>query len=353
MTERSVGFSSSFSSLSSFSRKPRDALSGRLYLRTNPSNPYKPRNRTTQRCRGSDGAALAQSSRPPRFYVDGPLHEASEGDTITLPDDESRHALRSLRLKRGAVLEICDGLGTTALGELATEESRGPAVVRLLASPRSEPQEQGLQWTVAVACGSLKGGRADWLVEKCTELNAYALQPLLTERSPSMGTKATQKRRAKPSSDDDRPGGRASRWDRVALAAMKQCLRKTSLQVLPPCNVDQVCQQVISNADVALIGVEGAPAIGGVMDRFRVDMRESERSTDDCTFGKPMRGVVIVGPEGDFTPGELERICAAGAIPVGLGNTRLRTETAVVALLSYASLALVPLLAENTCETAD
>jgi len=46
---------------------------------------------------------------------------------------------------------------------------------------------QGPRWEVVAACGSLKGGRADWLVEKCTELGAWSLCPILTARSPSMG----------------------------------------------------------------------------------------------------------------------------------------------------------------------
>lgn len=46
---------------------------------------------------------------------------------------------------------------------------------------------QGPKWELAVACGSLQGGRADWLIEKCTELGAWSLRPLLTEHSPGIG----------------------------------------------------------------------------------------------------------------------------------------------------------------------
>ena len=46
---------------------------------------------------------------------------------------------------------------------------------------------QGCKWGVAVACGSLQGSRADWLVEKCTELGACSLRPIVTERSPGIG----------------------------------------------------------------------------------------------------------------------------------------------------------------------
>lgn len=46
---------------------------------------------------------------------------------------------------------------------------------------------QGCKWEVAVACGTLQGSRADWLVEKCTELGAWSLRPVITERSPGVG----------------------------------------------------------------------------------------------------------------------------------------------------------------------
>ena len=152
-----------------------------------------------------------------------------------MPLEEARHAAKTLRLRPGSLLELCDGRGHTVLAQLAAVDRQGavvttaeapvqvrgrpmcvhPPVLRcawvraaaaphplpgfaaltsslnqtLLASPPLLPQARlsGWQWEVACACGSLKGGRSDVLVEKCAELGAAAFTPVLTDRSPTIG----------------------------------------------------------------------------------------------------------------------------------------------------------------------
>lgn len=73
-----------------------------------------------------------------------------------------------------------------------------------LAPPRgciTQVPLRGWQWEVACACGSLKGGRSDWLVEKAAELGAASLTPLLTQRSPSIGS----------GGDDERPAAQGGK----------------------------------------------------------------------------------------------------------------------------------------------
>jgi hypothetical protein len=131
---------------------------------------------------------------------------------------------------------------------------------------------KGWQWQVAVACGSLKGGRADWLVEKSVELNAADFIPLLTHRSPVIGSssggsgggsgggggspgkrdrrQAQKKGRGgggaeelgtsgEPASchDEAAEGGREGRWQRLATAALKQSLRAHAMRVHAPSDV--------------------------------------------------------------------------------------------------------------------
>jgi 16S rRNA (uracil1498-N3)-methyltransferase len=116
---------------------------------------------------------------------------------LRLPPEEARHATKTLRLRAGDVLELCDGRGWLVRAELAQADRGGAAAHALEAAWRAP--RAGWQWDVACACGSLKGGRSDWLVEKCAELGAAALTPLLTERSPVIGGSAA---------DDDRRGQR-------------------------------------------------------------------------------------------------------------------------------------------------
>lgn len=231
-----------------------------------------------------------------------------------LSTEESQHAVRTLRLREGSAIELCDGRGYTANASITTPD-KSSAVVHLVTSSQLVVKDRW-QWTLVVACGSLKGGRSDWLIEKSAELGAAAFQPLLTTRSQSIG------------SDD---GGRQGRWRRVATAAIKQCLRPYDMDVLPPCSVEHVTQR-IAEADMALVSTEGAMPIAEVLVGKSLHIQPGGEQKLLCS------GFLVVGPEGDFTAEELCQLINAGAVNVGLGSLRLRTETAAIALLSYARL---------------
>ena len=233
----------------------------------------------------------------------------------------------------------------------------------------------GARWTVAAACGSLKGGRADWLVEKASELGAFALLPLLCERSPAVGRgdAGDTATGAGAGADDGSTGaggqgrsggGRGGRWERLAVAASKQCLRPHALRILPPLPVAQLAAQLRDGsagaaqarlqadaaaaawarrgrsggawvgegralAQLALLATAGAPPMAEVL---------------SLAGGAALRqgGLLIVGPEGDFTAAEKEALLGAGARAAGLGPLRLRVETAAMAALALAVLWQVP-----------
>jgi len=309
---------------------------------------------------GVTAAREAQTNRYHRFYVDELL--PSGGGVVTLGRDETRHALRALRLKPGDLLEVCDGKGGVGTGALMGSDSHVPcaskagrdekvAAVFLDAVVRAG--FDGPRWDVVVACGGLKGGRADWLVEKTAELGAASLVPLKTARSPTIGadrgdrrgnTKTkesesadttrgtrTKKRAAAAAaaqtvredadSDADDLSGRQGRWSRVAASASKQCLRAHALDVASPIVFDALLDRVRATR-VALLAAAGAPSLRSVL--------RNAFSEDDRNAG----GVLIVGPEGDFTDEEIADLLDAGAIPVGLGPLRLRVETAAVAIMA-------------------
>ncbi|GAB2292101.1 hypothetical protein Dimus_026353 [Dionaea muscipula] len=147
--------------------------------------------------------------------------------------------------------------------------------------------------------GTLKGGRADWLVEKCTELGASSITPLLTEHSPSIS------------------GNRADRLQRVVLAASKQCQRLHEITLNPPVHINNIAPTVGHSKLTFVAAAEATP----VLSVLTASTKESH-------------GSLMVGPEGDFTEKELRMMREAGATPVGLGPHRLRVETATVALLA-------------------
>lgn len=91
----------------------------------------------------------------------------------------------------------------------------------------SQVPRTGWQWEVACACGSLKGGRSDWLVEKCAELGAATFTPLLTERSPVIGSggaegRAHSSKRAGRRKGGWQEGGRKGAWGALLLAGQGQ-----------------------------------------------------------------------------------------------------------------------------------
>lgn len=200
----------------------------------------------------------------PRFF--SLVLPSYKGDVIRLEGDEVWHMTKVLRLKTDDRVELFNGNGGLVEGSI-----KGIHLNRLDILAMDDPKSvlpQSTQWHVFAACGTLKGGRADWLVEKCTELGASSVTPLLTERCPTI-------------SDN-----RVQRFERITLAATKQFAEATPL--------------VNSLASTEI----------------------------ECG------GLLVVGPEGDFTEKEVNMMKEAGATAVGLGPYRLRVETATVAILS-------------------
>ena len=254
------------------------------------------------------------------------LEQFRRGDVLTLSDEESRHACMVLRLDEKSDMDVCDGRGTVVRGSLLSAEvgsamqngndtgkkrrrnakkylSQNGAMVMVTADPVKQPVPAA-EWHIAVACGSLKGGRGDWLVEKCAEIGALEFTPLLTERSPRLG-----------GSDG---AGREDRWERLSVSVMKQSLQPYKMIVHEPCAIREFLET--HKGSEMYVGAEGAEPFHTVIDR------------------NINKGILLVGPEGDFTLEELEMIADSGAHVVGLGQRRLRSETAAIVMLSFVML---------------
>lgn len=146
----------------------------------------------------------------------------------------------------------------------------------------AEPQQiewQGPKWTLAAACLTLKGGRTDWLIEKATELGAYAVLPLITERSQN-GTTQTKfrsisnKAAAVPDGDFQE-----SRLQRLALAATKQSLRAHALQLLPAQPLSELLP-TLQQSPVSLVGTAGAMPVMHVLQQAYVQQQQQQEQQE-------------------------------------------------------------------------
>ncbi|KAK3193096.1 hypothetical protein Dsin_024406 [Dipteronia sinensis] len=231
----------------------------------------------------------------PRFFSQ--VLPSSKGAVVRVEGDEFWHMTKVLRLSDNDRVELFNGKGGLIEGTIQRIDRSGLDFVAL-----EDPTlvlRHYTQWHVFAAFGSLKGGRADWLVEKCTELGAHSVTPLLTERSPSISE------------------NRVDRLQRVILAASKQCQRLHEMVLSPPVKIDGLLP-LVTQSKLSFVAIaEGTPLVSAL-----------------TSSRKESSGLIIVGPEGDFTEKEVNMMMQAGAIAVGLGSHRLRVETATIALLA-------------------
>lgn len=230
----------------------------------------------------------------PRFFV--PKDQIPE---ITGSD---AHQIKNvLRMQKGDTLEILDGAG--AVHQAKITDIRAGKVICEITSSASQDNEFKVKITIAQCLP--KGKKMDLIIQKCTELGADKIIPVLSERSIAKADKL-------------------ERWQKIAKEAAEQSGRSTIPEVTPLMHFDEVLKLMV-NYDLALIPWE-------------LEKEKNLKSLWSEVCG--LRSVVIlVGPEGGFSHQEIEQAKAAGFKPISLGKNILRTETAgmaILAMLSYA-----------------
>lgn len=220
-----------------------------------------------------------------RFYAPDILTEGR------LPQSDSAHALRVLRMHAGEALEATDGRGNIYTCILADENAHGAAVD--IVGVRSQPPVWSVPLTVMVA-PTKQMERMEWLVEKLVETGVDRIVPVRCRRS-------------------ERKEVKTERLEKIAVSAMKQSLKAVLPQVCPMTPLPQ-----------ALSACGDAQKFMGYCDDA-VERRLLARSLQPATAT-----AILIGPEGDFAPEEVEMAIDAGFIPVTMGDNRLRTETAAL-----------------------
>ena len=229
---------------------------------------------------------------------------------ISLDAGQARHARDVLRLESGATVEVFDDAGTVATGELVI--AGRDVIVRVDARDVTRAAGDALAWTIAAAVP--KGERADWMVEKLSELGTTAFVPLATARSIVL-----------PEGKNKR-----ERWARIATEAAKQSRRAGVMRV-----------GELMTLDAVLTDLAGTSNATGWYFSTAADAKPVGEAADALPPGT--RSIIaFIGPEGGWTDGELSRFAAAGLTPVRLTATVLRVETAAVAAAAVIGAVVVP-----------
>lgn len=222
-------------------------------------------------------------------------------DRVELTPEESRHLLRVRRAQPGDAVELVDGCGTTAMGSLEDSSSR-TAVIRITERRHHDPP--AVRCTLYQALP--KRGKLEWIVQKAVELGTAEVVPIHTRHCVS---------RWRP----EQAAEKVARLQRVALEAAKQSGSPWLTRVRGPLDLDATLGELTA-FDLVLWGDlgEGAQPLVEALDQ-----------------AGPVSSIAcLVGPEGDFSPDEVERLRAASLQAISLGPRVLRTETAALCLLS-------------------
>ena len=221
------------------------------------------------------------------------------GSVALMDAEESNHCVKVLRHRVGEEIDVIDGEGTLYHCRI-TDDNPKHAEATVLSSQEgwhSHPYHLTLG-----CCPTKNNDRFEWFVEKATEIGVDRIVPLIGDRS-------------------ERKVYKTERAKKIALSATKQSLKARIPVIEEPVTVKEFLREEIPDQvgdDVKMIAYcfEG--------DQKRVSIMDVLRET------KARNITILIGPEGDFSPEEAKLAVENGYIPIHLGPSRLRTETAAV-----------------------
>lgn len=206
--------------------------------------------------------------------------------SIVLEDQEANHCIKSLRHKQGDVVHVVDGHGNlykTNIEKIVKNQV-------FLAILETDFHEAPANLPIIAISPIKNSNRYEWFIEKAVELGVGSIIPILCQR--------TEKRNF-----------RMDRAKKIAVSAMKQSGRRHLPSLNDPMNFNEFVRE---------------ERIGH---KFICHFDESNQNLS--SFRKnDTQGTLLIGPEGDFTPEEVETAISHGFVPVNLSSFRLRTETA-------------------------
>lgn len=217
------------------------------------------------------------------------LRLKNEHELLELNDEESKHCSKVLRLKSGNNVKLIDGLGNFAIAQLIDGTSK--KCITKLIKLHKNIKKHNFYTHIAIA-PTKNINRFEWFLEKATEIGVDEITPLLCFNS-------------------ERKIIKTERLQKILIAAIKQ----SQQYHLPKLN------NLIHYSDFISKSFDGKKMIAHCYEKNK-RLLKNEISQNN---------LILIGPEGDFSEIEIKKAIANNYIPITLGNTRLRTETAGIA----------------------
>ncbi len=213
-----------------------------------------------------------------------------KGELHTLEEQESKHIIRVLRMKTGDTIQLTDGVGRMCTGELINEDPRR-CEVRIV----KVQEEYGKRdYHVHIAIAPTKNiNRLEWFLEKATEIGIDEISPIICQRS-------------------ERKIVKIDRLNKVITAALKQSIKAYHPVLHEATSFNELIGKVANEQ------------------KFIAYVEEGEHPSLKSLYKPGKDATILIGPEGDFSPEEVELAKKNGFVLVSLGDSRLRTETAGV-----------------------
>lgn len=229
--------------------------------------------------------------------------ELHPGIEITLDADESYHIAEVLRKRPGDRITVFNNTAKEYIAEITG--IRGSIVAVRVISGSDADSEYPFKITAVVSFP--KGKRADYMVQKLTETGVDGITPLETARSVVHVEKGSEK---------------FAHFERIALEAVKQSGRASIPRINAPASLRDIVE-ASSGYQLKIIATDRGE---------KRTLKEVLRMIHEEQIKDGFKAIFLTGPEGGFTPEEIEAAVGAGFVPVSLGRTILRAETAAVAV---------------------
>jgi 16S rRNA (uracil1498-N3)-methyltransferase len=222
-----------------------------------------------------------------QLFYNPTIDETTEN--FSFDKEESKHIIKVLRKKDTDILFVTNGLGLLFKTEI-TLASDNKCTVKILSFEKTEPSKFQLHLAVAP---TKMNDRYEWFLEKATEIGIHEITPIICDRS-------------------ERKVVNKERFEKIVLTAMKQ----SNVLFLPKLNEAITFKEFIKSKN------EGLQLIAHCEETDKKTLKSVLKTNENVTL--------LIGPEGDFSEKEIALALENNYIPVSLGNTRLRTETAAI-----------------------